>query len=109
MTKLDKDDFIGRDALVAQKESGLSRRLAAFIMDGRAIARHDYPVLDENDEIIGKVTSGTRSPTRGVNIGLAYVPIGRHRVGMPLRIQVRGRVETATIVKPPFVTPGSAK
>ena len=77
-------------------------------MDGRAIARHDYPVVDEDYQVIGTVTSGTRSPTRGVHIGLAYVPIGRHRVGMPLRIQVRGRVETATIVKPPFVTPGSS-
>ncbi|MEE2789757.1 MAG: glycine cleavage system aminomethyltransferase GcvT [Myxococcota bacterium] len=108
-TKLDKADFIGREALVAQKARGLERRLVAFVMDGRAIARHGYAVVDDDGHRVGRVTSGTRSPTSGANIGLAYVPMGRHRVGMTLNIQVRNRVETATIVKPPFVTPGSSK
>ena len=108
-TKLDKDNFIGRDALILQKEKGLERRLVAFVMDGRAIARHDYAVIDDSGTPIGRVTSGTRSPTLGANIGLAYVPTGRHRVGMSLNIQVRNRIETATIVKPPFVTPSASK
>ena len=106
ITKLDAGDFIGRDVLQEQKETGVSRRLVAFKMDGRAIARHDYPVLDEAGETIGYVTSGTRSPTLGENIGLAYVPMGQHKIGMSIRIQVRKKVETATIVKPPFVKAG---
>jgi aminomethyltransferase len=88
--------------------AGVERRLIAFKMDGRAIARHDYPVVDESGTAVGHVTSGTRSPTLGENIGLAYVPMGQHRIGTSIRIQVRNKVETATIVKPPFVTPGSA-
>ncbi len=105
VTKLDHD-FIGRDALQAQKDNGLTRRLVAFVMSGRAIARHGYSVVDDNGEAIGKVTSGTRSPSLGQNIGLAYVPIGRHRIGMHLKIEVRGEPEEATIVKPPFVRQG---
>ena len=97
------------NALQAQKDNGLTRRLVAFVMSGRAIARHGYSVVDDNGEAIGKVTSGTRSPSLGQNIGLAYVPIGRHRIGMHLKIEVRGEPEEATIVKPPFVTPKSTK
>ena len=108
ITKLGKDAFIGKEALVAQKAAGVPRRLVAFVMDGRAPARHGYPVIDEAGETIGEVTSGTRSPTLGQNIGMAYVATGHHRRGETIRIQVRKRVETATIVRPPFVTPGSA-
>ena len=107
ITKLGKDGFIGQEALVAQKAAGIPRRLIAFVMDGRAPARHGYPVIDEAGEAIGEVTSGTRSPTLGQNIGMAYVATGHHRRGSVIRIQVRKRVETATIVRPPFVTPGS--
>ena len=53
------------------------------------------------------MTFGT-APTLGQNIGMAYVATGHHRRGQTIRIQVRKRVETATIVRPPFVTPGSA-
>ncbi len=107
ITKLRKGDFVGRDALVAQRQAGVPRRLVAFVMDGRAPARGGYLVLDPDGAEIGKVTSGTRSPSSGQNIGLAYVPTGQHQVGATLRVQIRGRTETATIVKPPFVTPGS--
>lgn len=103
VTKLNAGDFIGRDVLVDQKEAGVEERLIAFKMDGRVIARHGYPVVAEDGVQIGRVTSGTRSPSLGENIGLAYVPTGQHRIGMQIRIQVRNRIETATIVKPPFV------
>ncbi len=108
ITKLEAGDFIGRDVLLEEKEQGVSRRLVAFKMDGRAIARHGYPVVDETGEAVGHVTSGTRSPTLGENIGLAYVPMGQHKIGTQVRIQVRKNVETATIVKPPFYTPGKS-
>lgn len=104
--KLAKPDFIGKDALVAQKAAGIPRRLVAFKLHGKAIARHGYPVVDEAGAPIGQVTSGTRSPTLGQSIGLAYVPSGRHAVGSPLCVQIRGRVCDGEVVKAPFVTPG---
>ena len=108
-TRLDGDDFIGRDALRAQKESGIPRRLVAFKTHGKVPARHGYPVVNDEGESIGYVTSGTRSPSLQAIIGMAYVPTGQHKIGQEIKIQVRNRVETATIVKPPFVTPGSAQ
>lgn len=106
--KLKGDDFIGRDALVAQKAAGLTRRLVAFALDGRAPARGGYAVVDAEGAPIGTVTSGTRSPSLDQNIGLAYVPMGQHRIGTPIRIQVRRAVVTGQIVKPPFVQIGAA-
>ena len=104
ITKLCGDDFIGRDALIAQKAEGLTRRLVAFKLDGRGIARHDYPIIDPEGIRIGRVTSGTRSPTLGVSIGMAYVPFGAHKIGTKLQVEIRGRAVEGTIVKPPFVT-----
>ncbi|MCB9524407.1 MAG: glycine cleavage system aminomethyltransferase GcvT [Myxococcales bacterium] len=102
VVKFGKADFIGKDALAAQKAAGIPRRLVAFKLDGRAPARHGYPVLDEAGAAVGHVTSGTRSPSLGVNIGLAYVPDGQHKIGAPIRVGVRDRVETGVIVKPPL-------
>ncbi|MEE2758119.1 MAG: glycine cleavage system aminomethyltransferase GcvT [Myxococcota bacterium] len=107
ITKLDGGDFIGKDVLLEQKETGVERRLVAFKMSGRAIARKGYEVVDDVGNAIGRVTSGTRSPTLGENIGLAYVPFGAHRIGSEIKISVRNRIELGTIVKPPFVKPGS--
>lgn len=105
ITKLKKPEgFIGRDALVAQKAAGIPRRLVAFVMNGKgAPARHGYRVLDADGNAVGHVTSGTRSPSMGQNIGMAYVPNGQHRSGTPLRIEVRKKVVEATIVKPPIL------
>ena len=109
VTRLQGEDFIGRDALLAQKEAGIPRRLVAFKTHGKVPARHGYPIVDDAGQTIGHVTSGTRSPTLQAIIGMAYVPTGQHKIGQEIKIQVRNRVETATIVKPPFVTPGSAQ
>ncbi len=100
--------FIGQPALLAQKAAGIPRRLVAFRMEGRgAPARPGYPVLDADGAPVGQVTSGTRSPTLGVNIGMAYVPTGMHRTGTPLSIRIRKSVAEATVIKPPFVKPGA--
>lgn len=108
VTKLDKPDFIGKAALLAQRAAGVPRRLVAVLLDGKAIARHGYPVVDADGQPIGVVTSGAPSPSLGRPIALAYVPEGQHAVGSVVRIQVRNRVETGTIVKPPFVTAAPA-
>ncbi len=103
VVKLDKPDFIGKSALVEQKAKGVPRRLVGFRMDGKVPARHGYPVVDEGGAVIGQVTSGTRSPSLGTNIGLAYVPTGKHQSGTKIGIEIRGRVETATVVPTPFL------
>lgn len=102
-TPLGAGDFIGKEALVAQKAGGLKRRLVAFTLPAGAPARHGYPVVDEAGDTVGEVTSGTRSPSLGVNIGMAYVPQGQHRSGTPIRVQIRQKVVTGEVVKPPFL------
>jgi len=100
ITKLDKGDFIGRDALLAQKEAGLTRRLVALEIEGR-IARPHARILN-GDVDVGEVTSGTRSPTLGSNIALGYVARGNGRPGTELLVDIRGRQAKATVVKGPF-------
>ena len=72
-------------------------------MKTRGIARHGYAVVDEAGTQIGVVTSGCPSITLKENIGLAYVPMGQHKIGSKLLIQIRQNVEEAEIVKAPFV------
>jgi aminomethyltransferase len=105
VTKFKKDRFIGKEALAAQKEAGVKRALVAFKMSGRLIPRHGYPIVNEAGEQIGVVTSGTKSPSAGFGIGMAYVPTELKKIGTQLTVQVRQRTETAEVVKPPFVTP----
>ena len=100
VTKLDKPDFVGKAALEAQKAEGLQRRLVGLVVDKR-IARHGHPVLADG-EVRGHVTSGTRSPTRGDNIALAYVARGFGRPGTRLQVDVRGRIAEAVVHKGPF-------
>ncbi|MEM8832504.1 MAG: glycine cleavage system aminomethyltransferase GcvT, partial [Cyanobacteria bacterium P01_G01_bin.19] len=97
----DKDDFIGRAVLEAQKASGLKRRLVGIEMSGRHIARHGYKVMLEGKEV-GEVTSGTLAPTLGKAIALAYVQREFTKVGQTLEVEIRGKLYPATVVKKPF-------
>lgn len=99
--KLGKGDFIGRQALVRQKEEGLKRRLVGFEMKERGIARDDQEVVI-NGARAGHVTSGSPAPYLKKNIGLAYVPIEFANEGRQIQIDVRGRLVEAQIVKTPF-------
>jgi aminomethyltransferase len=99
--KLDKGDFIGREALAQQKEAGIKRRLVGFEVTERGIARDEQDVL-VNDEKVGKVTSGSPAPFLKKNIGMAYVPVEYASVGQEIKIDVRGRLVGAQIVKTPF-------
>ena len=107
ITKLKKERFIGKEALVAQRDAGVPRALVAFKMEGRMIPRHGYPVLDESGAEVGVVTSGTKSPTSGECVGMAYVPARLKEIGARFSVQIRKSVEPAVVVKAPFVTPGS--
>ncbi len=99
--KADKGDFVGREALLAQKEKGVERRLVGFEIVGRGIAREGHLVM-RGDEAVGRVTSGTWSPTFEKALGMAYVPVELAEPGTEIEIEVRSRRLPARIVETPF-------
>jgi aminomethyltransferase len=99
--KLNKGDFIGREALAKQKEAGIARKLVGFEVTERGIARDGQDILI-NGERLGRVTSGSPAPFLKKNIGLAYVPVEFAKVDQELQIEVRGRPVGAKIVPTPF-------
>jgi aminomethyltransferase len=101
VVKLDKGDFVGRDALVRQKEQGLAKKLVGFVLTDTGIPRHGYDVLQEG-RTVGTVTSGTKSPSLKIAIGLAYVPPALAAEGSTFGVDIRGRAAAARVVKTPF-------
>jgi aminomethyltransferase len=101
VVKLDKGEFVGRDALVRQREQGLARKLVGFTLTDPGIPRHGYAVLQDGRKV-GEVTSGTKSPSVGISIGLAYVPTALAAEGSTFAIEIRGRAAAARVVKTPF-------
>jgi aminomethyltransferase len=106
LVKLKKGDFVGRDALVKQKEEGIPRKLIGFTTTERAFPRHGYPVF-VNGEPSGVVKSGTMSPSLNIPIGTAYVPTASSAPGSALEIEIRGKRIPATVEKTPFYKEGS--
>ena len=101
ITKLNKGDFIGRDALAKQKESGVRRKLIGFETTDRGIARDEQDIL-VNGERVGRVTSGSPAPFLKKNIGMGYVPVAHSAPGTSIEIDVRGKGVGAQIVALPF-------
>jgi aminomethyltransferase len=101
VVKLGKGDFVGRDVLAAQKETGPQRKLIGFEMIGKGIARQGHRVLHEG-RAIGEVRSGTFGPTLQKAIGTAYVPTALAAPGTPLQIEVRQRTIDAVVSPMPF-------
>lgn len=100
-----KDSFIGREALVAQKEAGVPRKIVGLEIDGRAIARHGYPVLDADGNQVGEVTTGYHSITLDRNLAMAIVPAGLAAEGTALTVQVRRKTFPARVIKKRFYIP----
>jgi aminomethyltransferase len=100
--KLDKGDFIGRDALIEAKERGISRRTVGFKMVERGGAPRSHYEVQVDGRNVGFVTSGTSSPSLGENIGLAIVDKSVAGVGKPLDIIIRGKPVRAEQIKTPF-------
>jgi glycine cleavage system T protein (aminomethyltransferase) len=96
-----KDTFLGDDRLREQKANGVARKLAAFEMSDRAIARHGYPVV-HHDVPVGVVTSGTQTPFLKKAIGFAMVPAELSTVGSTFDVEIRGRRAAAAVVPEPF-------
>src|SRR5271157_75156 len=101
IVKFDKGDFVGREALLKQKESGLRRKLVGFEMRGRGVARDGYEVL-WNGAPAGWVTSGSPSPTLNKNIGLCYLPAEEAQPGRSIQIMIRNQPVDAVTVETPF-------
>ncbi|WP_233884782.1 glycine cleavage system aminomethyltransferase GcvT [Tenacibaculum piscium] len=101
ITKFTKD-FVNAEALKAQKEAGVIKKLVAFELTERGIPRHDYEIVDADGTVIGRVTSGTMSPSLGKGIGLGYVTVENSKVDTAIFIQVRKKQIPAKVVKLPF-------
>ncbi|WP_026478871.1 glycine cleavage system aminomethyltransferase GcvT [Alkaliphilus transvaalensis] len=100
--KLNKDNFIGKEALAKQKEEGLKRKIVGFEMIDKGIPRHGYPVVADGKEI-GFVTTGYLSPTLNKYIGLALVETAYTELGTQLEIQVRKRLMKANVISKRFL------
>lgn len=105
--KFEKPAFIGREALLRQKEEGPQKRLVGFEMVDRGIPRHGYEVL-WGGRVVGHVTSGMYAPSLDKNVGLAYVPVELAKEGTELGIAIRGKVLLARVVRTPFYRRASA-
>lgn len=101
--KLDKAEFIGKEALVKQKAEGVQRRLVAFTMVDKGIPRQGYPLLNLEGEEIGVVTSGTHSPTLDHPIGMGYVSVEYAKADTEIQVQIRKRIAKAKIIKGRFL------
>ncbi len=101
ITKFTKD-FVNAEALKAQKEAGVTKKLVAFELTERGVPRHDYEIVDADGNNIGRVTSGTMSPSLGIGIGLGYVTKELSKVDSEIFIQIRKKQIPAKVVKLPF-------
>ena len=102
ITKVNKGDFIGRDAILKVKEEGVKRKLVAMISEERVLPRHGYEIA-LNGEIVGNITSGTLSPILGHPIALGYVDKNYIDSDEQLKVKVRNKEIPLTIVKLPFI------
>lgn len=101
ITKFDKD-FINSENLKKEKEAGPKRKLIAFELEERGIPRQGYEIVDENGKILGKVTSGTMSPSLDKGIGMGYIPTEVAKSDQKVFIQIRKKAVPARLVKLPF-------
>lgn len=102
ITKFTKD-FTNRAAIEKHKTDGVSKKLVGFEMIDRGIPRHDYPIADANGTIIGKVTSGTQSPTLNKAIGMGYVNKEFAKADTEIYIMIRDKAIKANVCKIPFL------
>ena len=102
ITKLNKEDFIGRESLKKVKENGITRKLVAMISADKFFPRKGYDIVD-GDKKIGTITSGTVSPVLEKPIALGYIDSDYKKVGTEINISIRGKEFAAKVVKLPFV------
>ncbi|MFZ4542483.1 MAG: glycine cleavage system aminomethyltransferase GcvT [Saprospiraceae bacterium] len=103
ITKLQKGDFVDSDYLKQQKTDGLQRKLVGFTLQDRRVPRHDYVIEDLEGNEIGKVTSGTSSPTLDIPIGMGYVKTAFAKAGTKINVVIGGKRLEATVSSLPFI------
>jgi aminomethyltransferase len=108
ITRLEKGDFVGRRAIVRRSGEGPARKLVGLELTGRGVARHGH-VIREGGREVGKVTSGTFSPSLRRAIGIGYVPADLAKAGTRIEIDIRGTPVAATVARTPFYRGGSVK
>ena len=101
ITKFTKE-FTAKNILEEQKEEGITRKLVGFEMIEKGIPRHDYDIKDFSGRVIGKVTSGTQSPSLKKAIGIGYVDINHSNLDTSIYIRIRDKLLQAKVVKFPF-------
>jgi aminomethyltransferase len=107
ITKFSKP-FTNSESLQQQKQQGISKKLVGFEMTERGIPRHDYEIVDAEGNVIGRVTSGTQSPSLQKAIGLGYVNQAFSKEGSEIFIKIRDNKVKAQVVKLPFAAKPTA-
>lgn len=102
ITKFTKD-FVDSERLAAEKAAGPQNRLRGLRMEERGIPRAGYDVTNSSGEVIGRLTSGTQSPTLGIGIGLAYIASNQAKIGDRVFVRIRNKDVAATVTKPGFL------
>jgi len=100
--KLDKEEFVGKEALLKQKTEGVAKKLVGIELQDKAIPRHGYPVLNSEDEIIGEVTTGYHTISSDKSVCMALVDSNFAKLGTPLQVQIRKKVFPGEVVKKRF-------
>ena len=103
--KLDKDDFIGRDALAAQKAGGVPRKVVGLKIDSPATARHGFEVLDNDGNVIGHITTGYNTISVEGNYAMALIDATHAALDTPVQVRIRRKIAPAIVVKKRFYTP----
>ncbi len=99
--KLDKEEFIGKEALALQKSEGVKRRIVGIELEGNAIPRHGYPV-EVDGQVVGEVTTGYRSISTGKSVAMAMVNKPYDKLGTPVEIRIRKKTFPGKVVKKRF-------
>lgn len=107
--KLEKPEFVGRDVVERQKAEGVTRKSVGLEVNGPAIARHGYEVLDADDNVVGYVTTGYRSITLDKNLAMALISTPLTKLGTELKVRVRRKTFPATVIKKRFYVPNYKK
>lgn len=106
IVNFEKGDFIARDILEKTKKEKPKRRLSCLEFNDRVFPRHGYEVVSDG-EVVGKITSGTFSPSLGKPIAMAYLPLPLTRIGNIVQVKIREKPFNAEVVKPPFYKKGT--
>ena len=102
ITKLTKDNFIAKEKVEKLKAEGIQKKLVGIKMLEKGIPRHDYEITDNEGKNIGRITSGTQSPSLQKAIALGYVNMEHSKIGTQINIKIREKLVKAEVVKMPF-------